>query len=94
MVKDRQRAAWVGLALTVLVQAILLSAWIGGISERVSDSTKKIEVLTIEQKTQGQLVYGMPYLQQSITEIKGDVKELKQLVIQGITENQQKGRTP
>lgn len=92
MAQDKIKAAWIGLALTVVIQAIILSAWVGSVAERVEQNNKKIEVVVGEQKVQANLVYGLPYLQQSVTEIKGDVKELKQLVLQG--NNNQQRRQP
>jgi hypothetical protein len=81
MIADKNRAVWLGLALTAVIQAVIFSGWIGALSERVSNNSDKMAAMLAEQKTQAQLVYAVPYVQQTVTEIKGDVKELKQLML-------------
>ena len=82
MVRDKNKAAWIGLVLTILIQAVTFSFWIGTLSMQVASSAKKLEEMNTEQRQQGQLVYSMPYIKQSVEEIKGDLKDLKTLIIE------------
>lgn len=81
MSQDRAKAAWIGLALTAATQAVIFSAWMGTLSERVAAADRAIGELSQEQKTRAPIIYSIPSMQQSVAEIKSDVKDLKQMML-------------
>lgn len=91
MVRDRSKAAWIGLFATVVVQALTLAFWVGNIAMQVNNNTKKLDEFGADQKAQVPIVYSMPAIKESVNEIKSDVKELKTLLLERNFKNQKGG---
>lgn len=92
MVRDKNRVAWIGLALTIVVQAVIFSSWVGSLSERVTNTVEKVNLISAKQDTQAEKVSALPYIEANVNEIKGDVKDLKQLILQGNINSSKRGQ--
>lgn len=91
MVKMKGLVAWVALFITVIAHAITMAFWVGNIATQVNNNTKKLDEYGADQKIQMPMIYSMPYLNKSVDEIKGDVKELKQLILERNIKNHKGG---